>query len=188
MRIITGIAKGIRLKTLEGDNTRPTAERVKEAVFSMLQFDIEGRTVLDLFSGSGQMALEAISRGASEATLVDRSKDAIAIIRDNSQKSGLADKCKIYQADYLDYIKRCGGRKFDIIFLDPPYALKMYKPALEALLTNGCLKPSTLIVCESGAAEVFEGDAVLASKFEIEKQTKYSKTFITIFRPTSENF
>ena len=80
MRIITGKAKGIRLVTLEGDTTRPTAERVKEAVFSMIQFDIEGRRVLDLFAGSGQLALEAISRGAAEAVLVDKSKDAIKVI------------------------------------------------------------------------------------------------------------
>ena len=83
MRIITGKAKGIHLKTLEGNITRPTAERVKEAVFSMLQFDIEGRTVLDLFAGSGQMSLEALSRGASNAVLVDASDQAINIIKEN---------------------------------------------------------------------------------------------------------
>lgn len=183
MRIITGTAKGIKLRTLEGDNTRPTAERVKEAVFSMIQFDIEGRKVLDLFAGSGQMALEALSRGAAEATLVDRSKDAIAIIRDNSQKTKLDQKCQIYQSDYMDFIRRSSGKQFDIIFLDPPYALKMYRPALSALLNNECLKPTTMIVCESGEDEVFDGDSELAAKFVIDKQTRYSKTFITIFRP-----
>ena len=125
MRIITGMAKGITLKTLEGDNTRPTSERVKEAVFSMIQFDIEGRSVLDLFAGSGQMALEALSRGAASATLVDKSKEAIAIINYNSQKTKLSDKCTVIQADFLDFIKRSAGKQYDIIFLDPPYALKM---------------------------------------------------------------
>ena len=183
MRIITGSAKGIRLRTLEGDATRPTAERVKEAVFSMIQFDIEGRSVLDLFAGSGQMALEALSRGATSATLVDRSKDAVAIIRDNAAKTKLIDKCEIFQSDYLDFIRRSAGKQYDIIFLDPPYALKMYKPALEAMLNSSILKPSSLIICESGEDAVFDGDTELASRFEIEKQTRYSKTFITIFRP-----
>lgn len=183
MRIITGSAKGIILKTLEGDTTRPTAERVKEAVFSMIQFDIEGRSVLDLFAGSGQMALEALSRGAASATLVDRSRDAISIIRDNATKTKLADKCAIIQSDYLDFIRRSAGRQYDIIFLDPPYALKMYKPALEAMLASSILKPTSLIICESGEDEVFEQDKELASRFEIEKQTRYSKTYITVFRP-----
>ena len=105
MRIITGSARGIALATLEGENTRPTADRTKEALFSMIQFDIEGRRVLDLFSGSGQMALEALSRGASSATLVDRSREAISIIRQNAEKSKLIDHCTIYQADYLDFLR-----------------------------------------------------------------------------------
>ena len=183
MRIITGTAKGIKLNTLEGENTRPTAERVKEAVFSMIQFDIEGRKVLDLFSGSGQMALEALSRGAANAVAVDRSKDAVAIIKGNVRKCHFDDRCHVYQSDYLDFIKRSANTQFDIIFLDPPYAMKMYAPALRTLLTYGCLKPSTLIICESGEETVFDGDDDLASRFVVEKQTKYSRSFITIFKP-----
>ena len=87
MRIITGKAKGIRLKTLEGEATRPTSERAKEAVFSMIQFEIEGRTVLDLFGGSGQLALEALSRGASSAIVSDASKAAVDVIRKNAEKT-----------------------------------------------------------------------------------------------------
>ena len=183
MRIITGKAKGITLKTLEGENTRPTSERVKEAVFSMIQFDIEDRTVLDLFSGSGQMALEALSRGAASATLIDKSRDAVSIIKQNARKTKLEDKCAIFQADYLDFIKRSSGKKFDIIFCDPPYALKMYKPAFAAMLEYGLLKPTSFIICESGEDTVFEGDRELAAKFAIEKQSRYGKTYITIFKP-----
>lgn len=183
MRIITGKAKGIKLKTLEGDNTRPTSERVKEAVFSMIQFDIEGRTVLDLFSGSGQMALEALSRGAASATLVDKSREAIAIIKENTKKTRLDDLCEIYQSDYMDFIKRHSHKQFDIVFLDPPYTLNFYKPALKALLDNGMLKKSTLIICESGEDAVFDGDASLENCFEKEKQSKYSNTYITVFKP-----
>ena len=182
MRIITGKAKGVRLKTLEGDATRPTSERVKESVFSMIQFDIEGRTVLDLFSGSGQLALEALSRGAKSSTLVDKSKEAIAIIKENVNKTHLNEFCTVYQSDYLDFLKRNVGQQYDIVFLDPPYSQKMYAPALKAMLENSVLKPTSIIMCESDSETVFDGDTVLESKFEIEKQSKYSKTYITIFK------
>ena len=187
MRIITGKAKGIALKTLAGDNTRPTAERVKEAVFSMLQFDIEDRTVLDLFSGSGQMGLEALSRGASHATMVDKSKDAIKIIEENAKKARLLDCADIFQSDYLDFIKRNIGKKFDIIILDPPYAKGFYIPALRAMLNCNMIKQSSIIVCESGAEEIFENDKELASKFSILKQTKYASTYITLLKLVDED-
>lgn len=180
MRIITGSAKGITLKAPKGNATRPTADRVKEAVFSMLQFDIEGRTVLDLFAGSGQLGLEALSRGASYATFVDKSKDSIKLIKENSIKTKLHEKCSIIQLDYLEFIKRNVNTKYDLIFLDPPYALNMYQPALRALLENDCLKKSTLIICESDFNELFENDFELRSQFSIKKQSKYSKTVITI--------
>ena len=186
MRIITGSAKGIRLKTLDGEITRPTAERVKEAVFSMLQFDIEGRSVLDLFAGSGQMALEALSRGAASATLIDKSADAVKIIEDNAKKCRFYDSCEIRRLDYLDYLKRNRGEKFDIVFLDPPYALHFYAPALRALLENDMLKPTSLIVCESGEDQIFDGDSGLANKFSVFKQSRYSRTFITILTPNTE--
>ena len=182
MRIITGKAKGIALKTLAGDNTRPTAERVKEAVFSMLQFDIEDRTVLDLFSGSGQMGLEALSRGASHATMVDKSKDAIKIIEENAKKARLLDCADIFQSDYLDFIKRNIGKKFDIIILDPPYAKGFYIPALRTMLNCNMIKQSSIIVCESGADEIFDGNEALKERFNIEKQSKYSNTVITLLK------
>ena len=183
MRIITGKAKGIRLKTLEGDATRPTAERVKEAVFSMIQFDIEGRSILDIFAGSGQLGLEALSRGASHTTFVDKSRDAVAIIKDNVQKTGFVSQSEVYQSDYLDFLGRCTSKKFDIVFLDPLYALKMYKPALTAMLNKGVLKSTSLIICESGADAIFDGDSSLENKFAVEKKTKYSKTVITVLKP-----
>lgn len=183
MRIITGSAKGIKLITLEGDATRPTAERVKEAVFSMIQFDIEGRSVLDLFAGSGQMALEALSRGAASATLVDGSKAAVNVIQTNARKTKLADRCTIYQSDYLDFIRRSHGKQYDIVFLDPPYAAGLYKPALMAMLDFSILKPTTLVICESGEDAFFGEDDELVEHFKIEKQSKYSKTYITVLKP-----
>jgi len=186
MRIITGKAKGVRLVTLEGETTRPTAERVKEAVFSMLQFDIEGRRVLDLFAGSGQMALEAISRGAASAVLVDKSKDANKIIAKNIEKTRFQDLCRVFSMDYAEYIRRYAGEKFDIVFLDPPYAAGFYAPALSALLGADMLKPTTLIVCESDTTDMFSKDEGLAERFETVKVSRYSKTVITILSPKKE--
>ena len=188
MRIITGKAKGIILKAPAGDLTRPTADRVKEAVFSMLQFDIEERSILDLFAGSGQMGLEALSRGAREATFVDKSKDAIKLIRENAEKSKLSDSALIFQADYIEFLQKNIGKSYDIIFLDPPYAANMYKPALKKLLDNGYIKPSTFIICESDFNELFENDIELESKFTIKKQSKYSKTVITILGLKNEDW
>ena len=186
MRIITGSAKGIRLKTLEGDKTRPTAERVKEAVFSMIQMDIEGRRVLDLFSGSGQMALEALSRGAASAVMVDQNKDAIRIMEENALKTKLFPQCKVWRSDYMDYIRRNHGESFDIVFLDPPYAAGLYRPALQALLQYKLLKPTSMIICESGESEIFDGDEALAACFDVVKSSRYSKTYITILSPKTE--
>ena len=184
MRIITGSAKGLRLKTLEGDATRPTSERVKEAVFSMIQGDIEDREVLDLFCGSGQMALEALSRGASHAVAVDKALPAIKIITENAEKTKLISKCTIVRDEYLGFIKRNRGRKFDIVFLDPPYASGYYSIALKAMLDNDMLKPSTMIICESGEQVIFNGDEALEKRFYVVKHSRYSKTFITILSPT----
>lgn len=186
MRIITGSAKGIRLKTLEGETTRPTSERVKEAVFSMLQFDIEGRRVLDLFAGSGQMALEALSRGASAAVLIDKSKDAIRIIEENTKKTKFSNQAQIICSDAMDYIRRYHGEPFDLVFLDPPYAAHFYRPALQALREYRLLKPTTLIVCESGAEEIFDGDTALAVSFTVARSSRYSKTYITVLTPSGE--
>ena len=183
MRIITGKARGITLKTLAGTNTRPTADRVKEAVFSMLQFDIEGRTVLDLFAGSGQMGLEALSRGAVKATFVDKAKDAIAIVRENAQKTKLFDSSEIIQSEYLDFLKRYSGKQYDIIFIDPPYALNMYVPALKGLLDAEMIKPSSVIICESDKADLLEGQPEILKKLTVEKCNKYGNTYITVLKP-----
>ena len=183
MRIITGSARGIKLLTLEGLQTRPTAERTKEAVFSMLQFDIEGRKVLDLFSGSGQMALEALSRGAESAVLLDKAKEAVNIITKNAEKTRLADKCKVFCTDSFDYLKRNKGEKFDLIFIDPPYALKLVEKSLETLLANDNLKPTTIIVCESAEAEIFSEGSKLKESFDVVKNGKYGVAYVNIFTP-----
>ena len=120
MRIITGSARGTKLETLEGLETRPTTERVKEAVFSMIQFEIEGRRVLDLFGGSGQMGLEALSRGAQVCTFVDRNPQAVAVIKRNAQKTHLYEKCRVLNADWASFVRGLRGEQFDVVILDPP--------------------------------------------------------------------
>jgi 16S rRNA (guanine(966)-N(2))-methyltransferase RsmD len=139
MRIITGKARGVRLDTLPGTNTRPTAERAKEAVFSMLQFELQGRIVLDLFAGSGQMALEAISRGAESAVLIDVSREAVGVIERNVKKTRLEEQCRVVCAEYSAFCRSYRGPAFDLVFLDPPYAARLVCPALRALMAAGAM-------------------------------------------------
>ena len=184
MRIITGKARGIKLNTLEGENTRPTSERAKEAIFSMIQFDIEGREVLDLFAGSGQMGLEAVSRGAASATFIDKSKDAAKIIAQNIEKTKLSLSCRLFNSDVNDFIRVTKGKKkYDVVFIDPPYALRAVAPTLKALLEADMLKSTSIIVCESEEPDVFESDSALAERFEIVKRAKYGVAHITIVKP-----
>ena len=181
MRIITGKAKGTVLKTLSGNETRPTAERVKEAVFSMLQFDIEDARILDLFCGSGQMALEAISRGASYAAMVDSSPGAISIIKDNVKKCRFENECDVYLDRFSDYIRKNRNKKFDLIFIDPPYASGLYQTALTELISCEMLHPATKIICESETPEF----CTIPSQLKIQKQSKYGRAYITILAQKS---
>lgn len=183
MRIITGKAKGVRIETLSGEATRPTAERVKEAVFSMLQFDIEGREVLDLFAGSGQLGLEALSRGAEHAVLIDKSREAVKIINTNVTKTKLGAYAEVFCMDYSEYIKRFGGRKFDLIFIDPPYSAGLYSPALRALLDGDMLKSTSIIVCESENEDIFGKDSVLAEKFKVDRMSRYGRVIVSLLSP-----
>lgn len=186
MRIITGKAKGTRLEAPVGAATRPTAERTKEAVFSMIQFELEGRRVLDLFAGSGQMGLEALSRGAESAVLCDHAKASVAIIGKNIEKTKL-DGARVVCSDALEYLrsaKRAKTEKFDIVFLDPPYAEKLIPKALSLLLEGRLIKRTSLIICESGSGEdVFGGDEALAARFEVLRTLKHGVAHINMITP-----
>lgn len=179
MRIITGRARGTHLHTLEGDATRPTSERAKEAVFSTLQFELRGRRVLDLFAGSGQMALEAISRGAESAVLVDISDKAIGIIDKNIEKTHFEKECTVLCTDYADAIRSLSG-KFDLVFLDPPYARHWVAPALHALLLEERLAEGAIIVCESAEENVLANDVALTCRFAVRKTAQYGAAYVTI--------
>ena len=181
MRIITGRAKGIKLLTLDGLDTRPTSERSKEAIFSMLQFEIEGRVMLDLFSGSGQMGLEAVSRGASRAYLVDSGKGAHDIIKKNIEKSRLSDGCVAICEDSLSFLKKQSGtEKFDIVFLDPPYATNLINESLDLLYDKKLIKETSYIVCESDRFDLLS--EANSNRFEVIKTMKHGIAHIFVLK------
>ncbi len=183
MRIVTGSARGITLQTLEGEATRPTPAVVKEAVFSSIQFELEGRTMLDLFAGSGQMGLEALSRGAEKATLVDGSKEAVSIIMANAKKTKLYPKTNVLCMDWEQYIKSAGGRNaFDIIFLDPPYGAGILPRVLCALFDADMVKETSTIICESGE-KLDMDDPMLAERYDVKKEARYGRVFVTYLTP-----
>ncbi len=148
MRVITGTARGRKLKSLEGLDTRPTTDRVKEGIFNIIQFDLEGRRVLDLFAGTGQMGIEALSRGAASAVFVEQRRDAAAIVRDNLKTTQLESRARVICGDAMAYLASA-KEKFDIIFIDPPYADKLWSSALAAISRFDILSNHGIIVCES---------------------------------------
>lgn len=181
MRIITGSARGTRLATLDGEATRPTAERVKEAVFSMIQFDLVDSWVLDLFAGSGQLGLEALSRGAEKAHFIDNSSAATDIIRMNAQKTHLYNRCRILTMDWAQYLKSSRGLyKFDFVFLDPPYSTGLLHDTLALLPECDIVRNGAWIIAEDENGDPFDKDDLVASYYNIEKQNRYGRTHITV--------
>lgn len=176
MRIITGLAKGKRLVTPEGLDVRPTPEKVKEGLFSAIQFDIEGRRVLDLFAGSGQLGLETVSRGAESAVLVDNSATSIKIIKKNLASCGFEDKVRVVQSDYGSFCAACRDT-FDIVFLDPPYAAGLLVPALKAVLP--LVSDYGFVVCEH-PPEVEVPEEI--GGFCVDRTYRYGKVNLTLYR------
>ena len=178
MRVITGKARGVQLKTPDGMLTRPTADRVKEACFSIINFDIPGAKVLDLFGGTGQLGIEALSRGAKSAVFVDAREEACKLIRENLKRTKLEQEAKVIRSDYLDYLKRC-REQYNIIFLDPPYAEVFLENALKRITEIDILQTDGIIVTERPLEKElpweFEG-------YTRSRDYKYGKTLITIYR------
>ncbi len=179
MRIITGTARGVKLSTMDGEEiTRPTSERTKEGIFSAIQFELENKRVLDLFAGSGQMGLEALSRGALNAVFVDESSEAVEIIKSNAKKTNLIKSCKILRMDYSEYLKSAFGReKFDIVFLDPPYSKSMKDEILKKITRTDILADCCIIVCETDKDEI-NGDLY---GLTLRKKYKYGRAITYIF-------
>ncbi len=149
MRIISGKAKGTKLYTLEGNNTRPTLDRVKESIFNIIQNEIEEAKVLDLFSGSGAIGLEFLSRGAKEAVLCDKSKDAIEIIKKNIEKTHMEDKTQLLNMDFETCLEKQKGKQFDIVYLDPPYMTNYISKAVRKIIELGIVKNESTIIIET---------------------------------------
>lgn len=178
MRIITGTAKGTKLDSPEGLSTRPTSERAKEAIFSMLQFDIEGKNVLELFGGSGQLSLEALSRGANSAFICDSDKSACEMIKSNARKTHLFEKTRVICSDFKSVIKNLSHReKFNLIFIDPPYKSNYAAEALSLLSQGNLVCDGGLIICESDKSNPLSEEG-----FSIVKHAKYGKAYITVLR------
>ena len=148
MRVITGSARGRRLKDLPGLETRPTTDRVKEGIFNIIQFDLEGRKILDLFAGTGQLGIEALSRGAAAATFVDQRRDAAAVIKENLKLLNFSTNITVINGDALSFLASATDR-FDIIFIDPPYAANLWESALHAISKFDILSNHGIIICES---------------------------------------
>ncbi|MCI2105131.1 MAG: 16S rRNA (guanine(966)-N(2))-methyltransferase RsmD [Intestinimonas sp.] len=180
MRVITGTARGRRLKELSGEETRPTTDRVKEAMFSIVQFDIEGRRVLDLFGGTGQLGIECLSRSAESVTFIDVRKEAVSLIRENLALTGLGERARVLQSDYLAFLTAC-REKFDLIFLDPPYASGFLEKALETIATIDILSQNGIIVCESAMEKLLPS---LNEPYKMGKEYRYGKIKLTTYRRT----
>lgn len=181
MRVITGSARGRRLRTLEGDAVRPTTDQVKEALFSIIHFDIEGRQVLDLFAGCGQLGIEAVSRGAAGAVFVDSSAQSVAVVRDNLATVGFDKCCEVIRGDALTFL-RTTRKRFDVALLDPPYGSGLLQQSLE--LIDGVMNDSGIIVCEHRPDEVL-GDRY--GRFSVSKRYRYGKVALTVYRREVED-
>lgn len=178
MRVITGSARGVQLKTPDGMRTRPTADRVKEAVFSIIQFEIPSARVLDLFGGTGQLGIEALSRGAQLAVFVDADKNACSLIQENLRRTHFERSAEVVCSDYLAFLNRCRNC-FDIIFLDPPYAEVFLENALKRISEIDILQSGGIIITERPVGKELPWDL---PGFSRSKDYKYGKTQITIYR------
>ena len=178
MRVISGSAKGVVLKTPEGMQTRPTADRVKEALFSIIQFDLPASTVLDLFGGTGQLGIEALSRGAKHAVFVDKADVSCRLIRENLKRTKLEDKAQVLCSDYLSYLQRC-RQKFDIILLDPPYAENFLENSLKIITEIDILQSGGIIVAERPLDKVLTLDF---NGYSRSRDYKYGNTLLTLYR------
>lgn len=177
MRVITGTARGRRLQELEGMETRPTTDRVKEGLFSILQFDIEGRRVLDLFAGTGQLGIECLSRGAASAVFVECRRDAVRLIQENLKVTQLSDRATVTQGEAISYLKSV-RKPFDLIFLDPPYGEGLLERALKDIAGFDILAPHGIIAAEH---PVDKAPPALAAPYRLHRTYRYGKIGLTIY-------
>lgn len=182
MRIISGTARGTKLFTLDGENTRPTLDRVKESLFNIIKNDICDSVVLDLFSGSGAIGLEFASRGAKKVYLCDNSKDAVIIIEKNIVKTHLEEKVKLFNLDYLNMIRKINKEKFDFIYLDPPYKTDYIITSIKEIIKQELLNDDTIIIVETDDLNRIIGHIEKISEIKIVDNRKYGRANIIFLK------
>lgn len=182
MRVISGNARGKKLVSLEGMNTRPTLDRVKEALFNIIQFDIADKNVLDLFAGSGAIGIEAISRGAKSATFCDNSIDAVKIIKTNIENTRSKDKATVINKDYSLVLKQLGkeNKQFDIIYLDPPYKTDFANKAIEEIINLNLLSKDGIIIVETDDNK--KDETINTKNIKIFDKRKYGRAILIFIR------
>lgn len=178
MRIISGTARGRKLREPQGMDTRPTTDKVKESLFNIIQFELEGRRVLDLFAGTGQLGLEALSRGAESCTFVDQRREAAALVRDNVRLCRFEEQSQVIQGEALSFLAAC-REKFDVVFLDPPYQSGLLEKSLEMLTRFDILREHGIIVCESGAEWILPS---VTPPYEAGREYRYGQIRLTLCR------
>lgn len=178
MRVITGTARGRKLGQLQGMDTRPTTDQVKESIFNIIQFDIEGRRVLDLFAGTGQLGIEALSRGAAGCTFVDQSRDAAALVRSNLKLCRLSDRARVVQGEALSFLAS-DRERYHLVFLDPPYQTELLENALKKIAEIDILMENGIIICESPADKVLPE---LPQPYRKGREYRYGKIKVTVYR------
>ena len=159
-------------------DTRPTTDKVKESLFNIIQFEIEGRRVLDLFGGTGQLGIEALSRGADHCTFVDMRKEAAALIRENLRLTGLSERSLVVQGDALSFLSSC-GEKFDVILLDPPYRTELLEKSVKRITEFDILREHGIMICESAAERELPA---LPPPYERGREYRYGKIRLTVCR------
>lgn len=182
MRVITGTARGRRLKELKGMDTRPTTDKVKESLFSIIQFEIEGRRALDLFAGTGQLGIEALSRGAASAVFVDQRNDAVQLVRENLKLCEFTDRAQVVCGEAMAYLSSV-REKFDLIFLDPPYADGLLEKAVAHIARFDILKPHGIMIAESPLDKTMPQ---LSAPYMLHKEYRYGKIKLTVYRRAGE--
>ena len=182
MRIITGSARGRKLKSPKGEDSRPTSGSVKEAIFSAIQFDVEGAVIADLFAGTGQLGIEALSRGAKKAYFAENSPEAAAIIRENLKLCNFSGKSEVSTLSTAAFLKKVAGEKFDIAFIDPPYGQDLINRTLPHL--TPLMNENGIIVCEH---EKEYKPTETIGNFKIKKIYKHGKTYITIYKNVGDD-
>ncbi len=185
MRVIAGSARRLQLKTVEGKNTRPTTDRIKETLFNMIASDMPGCRFLDLFAGSGAIGIEALSRGASEAVFVERSPKAMSVIRENLKYTKLDPKADTMLCDFRKALVRLDGRRsFDYIFLDPPYNKMIEKEVLEYISNSGLLSRKGTVIVEASIGTKFDYAETMG--YSVIREKKYKTNQHVFLRLTGE--